>query len=59
MGNWRQIGGSLKQVDADDNEVWSVNRIDQIVKRPVDGSGGWSGLGGQLRHVSSSGNGYI
>ncbi len=58
-GNWVQIGGALKQIDANDQEVWGVNRYDQIWKHPVDGSGSWTLVPGLLKHVSASGKGYI
>ena len=54
-----KIDGKLMQVDADDYEVWGVDEQHQIYKRPVDGSGEWKQIGGLLRHVSASGNGYI
>ena len=40
-------------------EVWGVNSADNIYKRPVDGSGAWTHIGGKLKHVSASGNGWI
>ena len=43
-GRWKHIGGSLMQVDADDSEVWGVNSHHHIYKRPVDGSGCWTGF---------------
>ena len=58
-GNWRQIAGGLKQIDAGDMEVWGVSSADDIFKRPVDGSGAWTQVGGKLKHVSASGNGWI
>ena len=58
-GNWRQIAGGLKQIDAGDMEVWGVNSADDIFKRPVDGSGTWTHIAGKLKHVSASGNGWI
>ena len=59
-GNWRQIDGKLMHVDADDHEVWGVDKQSNIYKRPVDGSGrDWTRVSGDLRHVSASGNGYV
>ena len=58
-GDWRQINGSLKQIDAGDMEVWGVDSGDNIYKRPVDGSGSWVQIAGKLKHVSASGNGWI
>ncbi len=53
-----QVPGGLQQIDASDDEVWGI-MVDQIYKRPVDGSGQWIRVPGGLKHVSASGNGYI
>ena len=54
------VPGSLRQVDADDHEVWGVTSAYAIYKRPVDGSGSsWTLVPGGLKHVSASGNGYL
>ena len=50
---------AIMQVDASDEEVWGVNKGHHIYKRAVDGSGRWKGIGGRLKHVSGSGNGYV
>ena len=47
------------QVDASDAEVWGVNKDHAIFKRAIDGSREWKSIGGRLKHVSASGNGYI
>ena len=47
-GNWRQIDGGLKQIDAGDMEGWGVSSTDNIYKRPVNGSGTWTHIGGKL-----------
>ena len=47
----------LIQVDADDHEVWGVNRFCHVFKYPVDGSGVWRHVGGALTQVTTSGNG--
>ena len=39
--------------------VWGVNSLDNIFKRPIDGSGSWKHISGSLKHVSASGNGWI
>ena len=58
-GGWRCISGNLAQVDASDEEVWGVYR-GSIWKRRVDsGDYNWINVGGSLKHVSASGNGYI
>ena len=59
-GEWEHVPGKLVQISAGDTEVWGVTFQNQIYKRPVDGSGdGWVRVGGYLKHVSASGNGYI
>ena len=41
--NLVRVPGALRQVDADDHEVWGVNAAHNIIyKRPVDGSGSWT-----------------
>ena len=45
--------------DASDEELWGVNCLDHIFRKPVDGSGSWIRIGGSLKHISASGNGYI
>ena len=57
-GKWVRVDGQLTQVDAGDEEVWGTNG-NAIYKRPVDGSGRWKRIGGGLKHVSPSGNGYV
>ena len=57
--NWRDINGLLSQLDADESEVWGVNPANNVYRRPVDGSGEWTRMDKQLKHVSSSGMGYI
>ena len=58
-GGWIHVPGKLMQVDAGDMEVWRVNKHHQIFKQPADSTGLWRGVGGILKHVSASGNGYI
>ena len=58
-GVWKHIPGSVTQLDVDDQEVWAVNARGLIYKRAVDGSGRWIRVGGNLKHVSASGHGYI
>ena len=56
--NWQHVG-NLVQVDVDDTHVWGVCRDNKIYKRPIDGSGGWLTIPGELSQVSASGHGYI
>ena len=56
---WKCMGGKLRQVDCNNYEVWGVNSADAIYYRRIDGNGGWIHVGGALRHVTASGNGWI
>ena len=56
--NWRQIGGSLKQLTGGQDEVWGVNSVNDIYKMNQNGSGGWSHIGGKASNVSQGG-GYV
>ncbi len=56
---WTKVDGKLMQIDVGDSEVWGVNSAEVIYKRPVDGSGAWTKVSGNLKHVSASGNGYV
>ena len=47
---------SLVHIEAGDEEVWAVNANNRIFKRPVDGSGKWSSVPGEMRYISASGN---
>jgi len=53
--NWRQIGGSLKQLSGGENELWGVNSNNEIWKMNQDGTGGWTSLGGPGKNVSQGG----
>ena len=57
-GSWVPVNGFSDQVDANDDEIWSVNHKNLIYKRPVDGSGDWTQVPGLLVHVSVSRKGY-
>ena len=50
---------SLVHIEAGDEEVWAVNANNRIYKRPVDGSGEWSSVPGEMRYISASGNAHI
>jgi len=58
-GSWQRVNGGLKQISGGQNEVWGVNRNNAIYKRPVDGSSNWQRIGGSLKDVSASGNGWV
>ena len=50
---------SLVHIEAGDEEVWAVNATNHIFKRPVDGSGEWSIVPGEMRYISASGNTHV
>ena len=50
---------SLVHIEAGDEEVWAVNATNHIFKRPVNGSGAWSIVPGEMRYISASGNAHI
>ena len=50
---------SLVHIEAGDEEVWGVNASNHIFKRPVNGSGEWSIVPGEMRYISASGNARI
>ena len=58
-GNFIRDGARLYQLDADDYEVWGLATNYYIYRKAVDGSGGWSRVGGLLKHITVSGLGYI
>ena len=49
----------MRQVDANDYEVWGVNSNNHLLKRQIDASGSWTKVLGTFYHVSASGNEYI
>ena len=57
--DWYRPPGALVQLDVDDTDVWGVTELDGIYTRPIDGSGDWQNIPGELKHVSASGNGFI
>ena len=50
---------SLVHIEAGDEEVWAVNANNRIFKRPVDGSGKWSSVPGEMRYISASGTAHV
>ena len=50
---------SLVHIEAGDEEVWAVNATNHIFKRPVDGSGEWSSVPGEMRYISASGSEHV
>ena len=50
---------SLVHIEAGDEEVWAVDANNHIFKHPVNGSGEWSSVPGEMRYISASGNAHI
>ena len=50
---------SLTQIEAGDEEVWAVDATNHIFKRPLNGSGEWNSVPGEMRYISASGNAHI
>ena len=50
-GNWVEVNGHLKQIDGGHAYVCGMNNADNINVRPVDGSGSWRQIPGQLHHI--------
>ena len=59
--NWVLISPeiTLTQIDAGAEEVWRVNANNHIFRRPVNGSGEWNIVSGEMRYISASGRDYI
>ena len=59
--DWTNINHeeSLVHIEAGDEEVWAVNATNHIFKRPINGSGTWSIVPGEMRYISASGNAHI
>ena len=49
----------LVDIEVGDKEVWGVNATNHIFKRPVDGSGEWRSVPGEMRYISASGYRYV
>ena len=50
---------SLVHIEAGDEEVWAINANNRIFKRPVNGSGEWSSVPGEMRYISASGTALV
>ena len=50
---------SLVHIEAGDEEVWAVDANNRIFKRPVNGSGEWNSVPGEMRYISASGTEHI
>ena len=60
--NWTTIPhemSNLTQIEADNEDVWGVNSNNKVFKRPVNGSGEWSSIPGEMRYISASGNAHV
>ena len=49
----------LIHIEVGDEEVWGVNATNHILKRPVNGSGEWRSVPGEMRYISASGYRYV
>ena len=49
----------LIHIEVGDEEVWGVNATNHILKRPVNGSGEWRSVPGEMRYISASGYRYL
>ena len=49
----------LVHIEVGDEEVWGVNATNHILKRPVNGSGEWRSVPGEMRYISASGYRYV
>ena len=54
-----RISNNLIQIETDNEEVWAVDDRYHIFKRPVNGSGEWSSVPGEMRYISASGNAHV
>jgi len=54
-GQWKHIGGRLKQVAVSGHHVWGVNSGDNVYYRKGP-NGGWKHIGGKLKQIQVSGN---
>ena len=59
--NWVLISSeiTLTQIDAGAEEVWGVNANNHIFRWPVNGSGEWRIVPGEMRYITASGRRYI
>ena len=59
--NWISIDNEtrLVHIEVGDEEVWGVNATNHILKRPVNGSGEWRSVPGEMRYISASGYRYV
>ena len=59
--NWISVDNKTRPVhiEVGDEEVWGVNATNHILKRPVNGSGEWRSVPGEMRYISASGYRYV
>ena len=59
--NWISVDNKTKlvHIEVGDEEVWGVNATYYIFKRPVNGSGEWRSVPGEMRYISASGYRYV
>ena len=56
---WKQVDGSCVQLDSSAKWVFCVNKNDNIYRRPVDNSAGWTQTDGRLTCVSVTDSGFV
>ena len=59
--NWKFVDNETRliHIEVGDEEVWGVNATNHILKRPVNGSGEWRSVPGEMRYISASGYRYV
>ncbi len=58
-GEWVRVDGGLKQIDGGYGYVYGVTGNDNIFSRPIDGSGSWRQIPGNLKHITASGKSNV
>lgn len=59
QAQWSSIDGNFAEISADRDFVWAVSANQEIKRRNVDGSGQWQSIGGTVRTLSASGEGWV
>lgn len=49
-----QIKGNVKQIDADDNELWGTDSGNNVYKCNIPCQGNWEKMGGKIKYVSAA-----
>lgn len=59
VDGWPNADDRPVQVSADETHVWAVSGNGTIHRRPVDGSGTWESVRGEVQHLTASGDGLL